>query len=186
MRGAQKSTSTLPGDPPKGAEIERMIRVDQAGEFGAVQIYRGQLAVLGETKSAAVIEEMLLVERGHLAAFNRIMTERGVRPTALGPLWRAGGFLLGAATALLGERHAMACTVAVEEVIDGHYRRQAARLEGAGEAALKQTVEDFGAEEAAHLETARHHEAEAAPGYRPLSAAIRRGTRLAIWLSERI
>ena len=109
----------LPGDLAPEALIERMIRVDHAGEFGAARIYQGQLAVLGRSKSAATIRRMAEQEQRHLAAFDALVVERRVRPTALSPLWHAAGFALGAASAALGERAAMACTVAVEEV----YRR---------------------------------------------------------------
>ena len=179
------SASSLPGDLSPEAEIDRMLRVDQAGEFGAVQIYRGQLAVLRGTKSQAAIEDMAAAERDHLERFDKMLVERGVRPTALTPLWRAAGFMLGAGSALISERHAMACTVAVEEVIDAHYKRQAARL-GPDEGDLKDTIDDFRRDEAAHRDAALAQEAERAPGYRPFTRAIKAGTRLAIFLSERI
>src|SRR5437762_14336536 len=107
-----------------------MIRVDHAGEYGAVQIYAGQLAVLGTRVSAAsaAIAHMAEQEQRHLTAFDKLVNERRVRPTLLSPLWRASGFALGAATALLGEKAAMACTAAVEEVIDEHYASQLERL----------------------------------------------------------
>jgi ubiquinone biosynthesis monooxygenase Coq7 len=162
-----------------------MIRVDQAGEFGAIRIYEGQLAVLGNTPSREIVEEMAANEAEHLAVFNEMMVERGVRPTVLTPVWRAAGFLLGAGSALMSERHAMLCTVAVEAEIDRHYQRQADRL-GADEAALKETILAFRDDEVRHRETALEHEAEQALGARPLEGAIRAGARLAIWLSERI
>ena len=114
-----------------------------------------------------------------------LLVERRVRPTALAPVWHVAGYALGAASALLGERAAMACTVAVEEVIEQHYAGQAQKL-GEDEAELRQTIEDFGADEAQHRATGLAHGAEQAPGYEALSAAVKRGTRLAIWLSERI
>ncbi len=176
---------TLPGDAKPEARIGAMLRVDQAGEFGATRIYAGQLAVLGEGRSREVVEEMAALEAEHLERFNRILVARGVRPTALTPLWRAAGFLLGAGTALLSERHAMLCTAAVETEIERHYGRQAERL-GDDEASLKETIEAFRADEVQHRETALRHEAERALGHRPLGRAIRAGTRLAIWLSERV
>jgi ubiquinone biosynthesis monooxygenase Coq7 len=175
----------LPGDPGPEALVERMIRVDQAGEFGAVRIYEGQLAVLAGTDAGRVIEEMAAQEREHLEAFDRMIAERRVRPTALSPLWHVAGFALGAATALMGPRAAMACTVAVEEVIGEHYADQAEKL-GEDEADLRETILEFRDDELAHLETAVEHEARAAPGYEPLTAAIRTGSRLAIWLSTRL
>ena len=175
----------LPGDPAQDELIARMIRVDHAGEYGAKCIYDGQLAVLGQSGAAPVIREMAEAEQAHLDAFDALLVERRVRPTALAPVWHVAGFALGAASALLGERAAMACTVAVEEVIEEHYAGQAEQL-GDDEAALRRTLEKFGAEEAGHRETGLEHGAEQAPGYEALSAAVKRGTRLAIWLSERI
>lgn len=167
-------------------DVESMIRVDHAGEYGAVRIYQGQLAVLDarkNTKAAAVIRKMAEQEQRHLQTFDRLINERHVRPTALEPLWRVAGFALGAATALMGEKAAMACTAAVEEVIDAHYARQLERLD---DKELKATVEDFRADEIAHREEALAHGAEDAPGYRVLSEAIKAGCRIAIKLSERI
>lgn len=176
---------SLPGEPSGAALVERMIRVDQAGEFGAMQIYRGQLAVLAGTASEAPVREMAEQEREHLDTFDRLIAERRVRPTALTPIWRVAGFALGAGTALLGERAAMACTVAVEEVIESHYNKQAAQL-GDKEPELRATIERFRDDEAHHRDVGLEHGAEQTPGYRLLSGGIRTGTRMAIWLSERI
>ena len=183
---AKRMRRPLPGDPTGEALVQRMIRVDQAGEYGARRIYEGQLAVLGEDHpKAAVIREMYEQERRHLETFDRLVLERRVRPTALQPLWHVAGFTLGAATALMGERAAMACTVAVEEVIDEHYAGQSEAL-GAEEPALKATIEEFRADEQEHRATGLEHGAEEAPGYPLLSAGIKAGSRLAIWLSQRL
>jgi len=178
----------IPGDPHGPALIDRILRVDHAGEFGATRIYAGQLAVLGKRQPAAAqIRHMAAQEQRHLETFEKLMAERRARPTALSPLWDIAGFGLGAATAMLGERAAMACTVAVEEAIDEHYAGQARTLEGLpDEAALRAVVEEFRAEELEHRDIALAHGAEQAPGYEILSAAIKAGSRLAIWLSERI
>jgi ubiquinone biosynthesis monooxygenase Coq7 len=164
-----------------------MIRVDHAGEYGAVRIYEGQLAVLGsrDTASAQAIRHMADQEQRHLKRFDALINERRVRPTALEPVWRIAGFALGAATALLGEKAAMACTAAVEEVIDEHYTSQIERL-GDTDQVLKDTVEEFRADELAHRDVALAHGAEEAPGYKVLSESIKAGVRLAIKLSERI
>jgi ubiquinone biosynthesis monooxygenase Coq7 len=162
-----------------------MLRVDHAGEYGAKRIYEGQLAVLGRSRSAAAIRRMAEQEKRHLAVFDRLVAERHVRPTLLSPLWHAAGFALGAATALLGERAAMACTVAVEEVIDAHYTRQVEML-GTSEPELRATIEEFREDELDHRAVALAHGAEEMLGYDLLSAAIKTGSRLAIWLSERI
>ena len=172
----------LPGDPDKDTLIEQIIRVDQAGEYGAKRIYQGQLAVLGDN---AAIKQMLAQEETHLAAFNKIMTERKVRPTALEPIWHMAGFALGAATALLGKEAAMACTVAVEEVIGEHYAEQSAAL-GDDETELRATIDAFRDDEMHHKETSLREGAETAPAYVPLTQAIKAGTRLAIWLSKRV
>ena len=175
----------LPGDPDPRELVARMIRVDHAGEYGAARIYDGQLAVLGDRPVGAAIRRMADQERRHLETFDRLIVERRVRPTALSPVWHAAGFALGAASALLGERAAMACTVAVEDVIQRHYADQAARL-GDDEAALRETIEEFRADEIEHHDTGLAHDAERAPGYRLLSAAVKAGSRLAIWLSTRV
>ncbi len=130
----------LPGDPTPAEAIARVIRVDQAGEYGARRIYEGQLAVLPPGPARTAVEHMAAQERRHLQVFDKMMVDRRVRPTALGPLWHVAGYALGAATALLGGKAAMACTVAVEEVIDRHYARQAAALPES-EDELKTTIE---------------------------------------------
>jgi len=175
----------LPGDLSRDELVARMIRVDQAGELGAKRIYEGQLAILGRSAQAGVIREMAAAEQKHLDTFDKMIAERRVRPTALSPVWHVAGFALGAATGLMGERAAMACTVAVEEVIEEHYAGQVSQL-GDDEAELRETLREFGAEEAHHREIGIEHGAEDTPGYEVLRATIKRGTRLAIWLSERI
>jgi len=170
------------GDPTPEQKLARMIRVDQAGEFGAVRIYQGQRAVLG---NSPVLKHMEEQERQHLERFNKLMTAHRVRPTILTPLWHLAGFALGAGTALLGEKAAMACTVAVEEVIEQHYAKQEAEMPD-DQSELKETVAQFRADEVAHREEARKRGAEQAPLYPLLHGAVTAGTRLAIWLSERI
>ena len=175
----------LPGDPPPPDEVARMIRVDQAGEYGAVRIYAGQQAILGRRAVGPVIREMAEQEARHLDRFNDLVNRRGVRPTALSPVWHVLGYALGFGTALMGERAAMACTAAVEEVIDEHYARQSARL-GKDEGPLKDLIEESRAEEIEHRDIALAHDAEKAPGYPVLSATFKTGSRVAIWLSERL
>jgi 3-demethoxyubiquinol 3-hydroxylase len=175
----------LPGDPAPTAEIARMLRVDHAGEYGATRIYEGQLDVLGRRRAAGAVRQIAEAEKRHLAAFETLLRERRVRPTLLHPLWSIAGYALGAATALLGERAAMACTVAVEEVIDEHYRDQAERLADE-DPALKETILAFRDDEIAHRDTALAMEAEDTPAYDLLSAAIKTGSRVAIWLSTRL
>ena len=183
---SRKPRPAPPGVPAE-PDLEAMIRVDHAGEYGAVRIYEGQLAVLrhrrGARSSVAAIRKMAAQEDHHLKTFDRLINERHVRPTALEPVWRVAGFALGAATALMGEKAAMACTAAVEEVIDDHYGRQLERLD---DEELKAIVAQFRAEEVEHRNEALARGAEQAPGYAFLSAAIKSGCRLAIEISERI
>jgi len=175
----------LPGDPPPRRTVERTIRVDHAGEYGAVRIYAGQLAVLGRGEHGPVLRHMLAQEQQHLAAFEDLIAARRVRPTALLPLWHVAGFALGAVTAALGARAAMACTVAVEEAIDTHYAAQMEQLEP-DEAALHGSLAEFRAQELEHRDAALARGAEQAPGYRLLAGVIKAGCRVAIALSERL
>ena len=176
---------TLPGDRSPAELVARIIRVDHAGEYGAARIYAGQLAVLGRSRKAGVLRHMQAQEQHHLDAFSALMRERHVRPTALLPLWHLAGFVLGAATAALGERAAMACTVAVEEAIDAHYAAQSRALRDE-ESDLRATIEKFRAEEGEHRAIGIAHGAERAPVYGMLSALIKSGCRLAIRASERV
>ena len=185
MTGNFGRPGRMPGDGDAGELVERIVRVDHAGEYGAVRIYEGQLRILGRRPDAAVIREMAEKEREHLATFEQMLPERRVRPTLLQPLWHVAGFALGAASALLGRRAAMACTVAVEEVIDAHYAKQAEAL-GEDEPELKAICQRYRDDELEHRDTALAHGAEKALAYRPLSAVVRAGSRAAIWLSERI
>ncbi len=181
-----RARARLPGDPRPETSIARMIRVDQAGEYGARRIYEGQLAVLGPRHpETPTIRKMYEQELRHLETFDALMSERRVRPTALQPLWHLTGFALGATTAMMGARAAMACTVAVEEVIDEHYAKQAEAL-GDEEADLRTTIEEFRADEQEHRDVGLAHGAEQTPGYALLTAGVKAGSRLAIWLSKRL
>jgi 3-demethoxyubiquinol 3-hydroxylase len=175
----------LPGDPTPDSETARMIRVDHAGEYGATRIYAGQLAVLGKGDKGDLLRHMQDQERVHLATFNDLIAARRVRPTALLPLWHLAGFALGAATAAMGTRAAMACTVAVEEAIDEHYSAQLDALDGR-EPELAETIARFRAEELEHRDIGLENEAERTPGYRLLTAAIKAGCKVAIRISERV
>jgi 3-demethoxyubiquinol 3-hydroxylase len=163
-----------------------MLRVDQAGEYGATRIYAGQLAVLRKNSPAAkLVARMSGQEERHLSRFNALMSERGVRPTALQPVWHVAGFALGAVTALISEEAAMACTEAVETEIDEHYGRQLQEL-GPQDPELATDIEEFRADELEHRDVAREAGAARAPAYPVLTAAIRGACRLAIGLSKRI
>lgn len=175
---------SLPGGLSKEERMARILRVDHAGEYGAKRIYAGQLAVLGKSPSGDVIRHMAEQEERHLQTFDDLLNERQVRPTILHPVWHVAGFALGAATAMMGEKAAMACTEAVEEVIDEHYAQQAEEL-GEAEPELRATIEEFRAEELEHRDIARDHDAADAPAYELLTAGVKAGSRLAIWLSTR-
>jgi 3-demethoxyubiquinol 3-hydroxylase len=173
-----------PGD--RRPDTAAMLRVDHAGEYGATRIYAGQLAVLGNGQPVArQIAHMASQEARHLDRFDRMMAERGVRPTLLQPFWHGAGYALGAVTALIGPQAAMACTAAVEDEIDAHYGAQRREL-GDADPELAAAVAQFQAEEVEHRDLALAHGAEDAPGYPFLYAAIRAGCRAAIFLSKRI
>ncbi len=174
---------------PRANRLAEMLRVDHAGEHGAVEIYRGQRAIFGvlpgKTALAETLRAMEEGEAEHLATFNRMLAERRVRPTILSPFWSVAGFGLGAVTALMGEKAAMACTAAVEEVIEEHYAKQAEALDMA-DPPLAITVRAFREDELQHKRTAEDHGAREAPGYGALKAVIQAGCRAAIRLSEKI
>jgi 3-demethoxyubiquinol 3-hydroxylase len=164
----------------------RMLRVDQAGEYGASRIYAGQLAVMGDrAPHSGEIAAMAAQEEGHRTKFDALIAARGVRPTALQPVWSVAGFALGAATALIGPEAAMACTAAIETEIDRHYTAQLDEL-GDDDPELATLIAEFRDDEREHLDAALAAGAERAPGYPVLSGAIRLGCRIAIRLSERI
>lgn len=163
-----------------------MVRVDQAGEYGATRIYAGQLAVMGDRSPAArQIAGMAAQEEAHRAFFDRMIAERGVRPTLFQPFWNVAGFALGAVTAAIGPEAAMACTAAVETEIDRHYARQLREL-GEADPELSEAVARFREEELEHRDTALASGAERAPAYPLMSAAIRLGCRAAIAVAKRI
>ena len=168
------------------SKTSRMLRVDQAGEYGATRIYAGQLAVMGDrAPHAAEIVAMATQEAEHRARFDALIAKRGVRPTALQPLWNVAGYALGAATALIGPEAAMACTAAIETEIERHYTAQLDEL-GDEDPELSATIAEFRDDEREHHATALAAGAERAPGYPLLSGAIRFGCRIAIRLSERV
>lgn len=163
-----------------------MIRVDQAGEYGAVRIYAGQMAVMGDrAPHSAEVAAMAAQEADHRKRFDALMAQRGVRPTALQPVWSVAGFALGAATALIGPEAAMACTAAIETEIDRHYTEQLDEL-GEDDPELAAMVREFRDDEREHRDAALAAGAERAPAYPVLFHAIRFGCRAAIALSKRI
>ena len=167
------------------SRIDRFLRVDHAGELGANRIYQGQLAVLKNHPVAPEIEHMKEQEQHHLDTFENLINEYQTRPSVLTPLWNGAGFMLGAVTAAMGPKAAMACTIAVEEVIGEHYREQAETLDDS-EAELRATLRQFRDEELEHRDTAIDHDGEDAVGYPVLRQIISTGCRTAIKLAEKI
>lgn len=189
------------------AFLDRLIRVDQAGELGANYIYAGQYFVLAHRYPhlQPVLKHMWEQEIHHHSTFNQLQTARRVRPLLLTPAWKAGAVALGVATASLSKEAAMACTVAVETVIGGHYNEQlrvlmnqfgtqAVDAEGKEVEApvapelkeLQHTVKTFRDDELEHLDTAIEHDAEKAVPYRLLTEVIKGTCRAAIWTAERV
>ncbi|MFL5296929.1 MAG: demethoxyubiquinone hydroxylase family protein [Phenylobacterium sp.] len=185
----EKPIPPRPGQGALAARMAEILRVDHAGELGAVSIYRGQQAVLGQApgheRIAGQLAEMEAQEEVHLARFDTLITERRVRPTAMAPLWRLAGFALGAGTALMGDKAAHACTEAVETVIEEHYAAQIAEV-ASREPELAAELARFRDEELAHRDTAVEEGAREAAGYAVLAAVIRTGCRAAIKISEKI
>ena len=189
MSGSSKPVPPRPGRGALGARLSEILRVDHAGELAAVHIYRGQQAVFSggaaTGPAAALMAEMGAQEADHLKAFEGLLAEHGVRPSLLSPLWRTAGFALGAATALIGEKAAHACTEAVETVIEAHYAGQIAEI-GAREPELARTLAKYRDDELAHRDQAVAEGAHEAPGYALLSAAIRLGCQAAIKVAEKV
>ncbi len=183
---SQTKGKNIPSPLTKEAQLDRIIRVDHAGEYGAVRIYEGQLAVFGDNHPMSdTIKHMKQQEDVHLMRFNQLIHHYNARPTVITPLWHVAGFALGAATALLGTKAAMACTQAVEEVIDQHYAEQIESLDES-EAELAQTLEEFRQEEIEHKQIAIDNGALQAPAHGLLYGAIKLGVKAVIKVAERI
>ena len=166
--------------------LEEIIRVDHAGEYGATRIYDGQIAVFGKnSKIGKTIQHMADQEQEHIQKFEELIVKNRVRPTALIPIWNVAGYALGVSTALLGEKAAMACTVAVETVIGNHYGEQLSLLED-DQKELKKTIKKFKADELEHHDIGIAHDAEKTPGYKVLSKVIELGCKTAIEISKKI
>ena len=176
-------TSKIKTDP---SILEEIIRVDHAGEYGATRIYDGQIAVFGKnSKIGKTIQHMADQEQEHIQKFEKLIVKNRVRPTALMPVWNVAGYALGVSTALLGEKAAMACTVAVETVIGNHYGEQLSLLED-DQKELKKTIKRFKADELEHHDIGIAHDAEKTPGYKVLSKVIELGCKTAIEISKKI
>ena len=183
----KKKKSTLKNKNSTDKNIlDEIIRVDHAGEYGATRIYDGQIAIFGKnSKIGKTIQHMADQEQEHIEKFNELIIEKRVRPTALLPLWNVAGFALGAGTALMGEKAAMACTVAVEKVIGEHYREQQELLED-DEEELRKTIAKFEKDELEHHDIGIDHDAENAPGYNIMKTVIEFGCKTAIAISKKV
>jgi len=165
--------------------LEEIIRVDHAGEYGATRIYEGQIAIFGKnTKIGKTIQHMADQEQEHIDKFKELIIKERVRPTALLPLWNIAGYALGAGTAIMGEKAAMACTVAVEKVIGEHYEEQTKLLKN-DQKKLKTTIKKFAADELEHHDIGIAHDAESTPGYKFLTKIIEVGCKTAIAVSKK-
>ena len=165
--------------------IDTILRVDHAGETAAAKIYDGQLAVLKNTPVGPTIQHMKNQEQEHLDTFNQLLLDNDTRPTVLLQLWNVIGFGLGVASAVMGKKAAMACTIAVEEVIGEHYDKQAQTL-NENHKDLKSTLIKFRDDELDHLETGVEHDGENATGYKIMKVIVQLGCRTAIKISEKI
>ena len=169
--------------------LEEIIRVDHAGERGAIKIYEGQLLALKTIKQdddlRDQIEEMKKQEKEHLEYFEKEIQKRKIKPTYLLPLWDVMGVALGFGTALLGKKAAMLCTASVEEVIEDHYQNQLKKL-GNDEMDLKAKIEKFKGEEVDHKNIAYEAGASNKGIYSVMDKVIRTGSRIAITISEKI
>ena len=166
--------------------LEEIIRVDHAGEYGATRIYEGQIAIFGkDSKIGKTIQHMADQEKEHIEKFEELIVSERVRPTALLPLWNIAGYALGAGTAIMGEKAAMACTVAVEKVIGEHYEEQIKLLQE-DQNKLKSTIKKFAADELEHHDIGIAHDAESTPGYKVLTKIIEIGCKTAIAVSKKI
>ncbi len=174
-----------PGDLTARQLIDQIIRVDHAGEYGAKRIYQGQMAVLKNKPAYKIVKHMAEQEEAHLQYFSEEIGKRKVRPTAMMPIWHVGAYAMGALTAMLGEKAAMACTVAVEEVIDEHYQEQLQKLQD-DELELKNKIKKFRDEELEHRDIGLNNNAEQAHGYPLLRGIVRGATKFAITVSKRV
>lgn len=172
-----------PCKPLSYSTLERILRVNQAGEYGAFRIYAGQIAILQCKPYSEVIKMMMNVEIIHLNTCNRLLKQYRVRPTMLQPLWHVLGFILGVGTALLGGTSAIACTISVEEVIEEHYTQQSHMLKTI-DPELQTIILELRADEVEHCVLAYSLLRNFSPIFSDL--LIKTSTKLAIWLSERI
>ena len=169
--------------------LEEIIRVDHAGERGAIKIYEGQLLALNTFKKneklKKLIEEMKEHEKEHFEYFDKEIRKRKIKPTIFLPVWDLLGVTLGFGTTMLGEKAAMLCTASVEEVIDGHYKDQTYKL-GKDEEELKKKIMKFRQDELDHKDIAYDNGATKKGLFGVLDKVIKTSSRIAITISEKI
>ena len=183
---AKEKPAWLPGDGAPARFLDRLMRVDCAGEYGATRIYGAQIDILGDGSRGKELRHMAAQEDVHYEYFSKNLPERGARPSLLSPFWRISGRALGLGSGLLGNRAAMACSVAVEDEIDAHYMKQIKRLRKQGdENALLRKIERFREEELEHKQIGLDCEAEAAIAYPLLRGAISLGAKICVKLAEK-
>jgi ubiquinone biosynthesis monooxygenase Coq7 len=189
MRQSHKHATPSAATPPMvrtPADLDRFLRVNHAGERAAQTIYKGQLAILRNHEQAAEIQHMMEQEQEHLDTFDTLLNDYRVRPSLFDPVWGIAGFILGATTAAMGPKAAMACTIAVEEVIGEHYAAQVDHLKAQNrEPELTKTLERFRDEELEHRDIAIEHDGREATGYPLLRSVIQTGCRAAIKIAEK-
>ncbi len=176
----------LPGDKAHKNDVNNLLRVNHAGEYGAVRIYQGQLAANKNPKAKPILKHMLEQEQDHLMKFNKLLNQHKTRPSALTPLWHVGGWLMGYITATISSNTAMACTEAVENTIDKHYEKQIKQLKNSPHKNLKNLLKQCQLEELEHRDTAIEHGAHQAVAYKTLTSAITNISKLSIWVAKRI
>ncbi|XP_017850260.1 5-demethoxyubiquinone hydroxylase, mitochondrial isoform X1 [Drosophila busckii] len=186
--GGQAEQKQQPLTPRASALTDEIIRVDHAGELGADRIYAGQMAILGNGPMGKTIEHMWEQEKCHRKQFETLIQQHRVRPTVMTPIWNVAGFVLGAGTALMGEKAAMACTVAVETVIVEHYNDQLRQIMDSPnpDKELLATITKFRDEEQEHHDTGIDCGAEQAPFYKAMTEVIKFGCKTAIAISKKI
>lgn len=173
----------LPGD--KAINIDQIIRVNHAGEYGAKRIYQGQIAANSDYSIIQELVDMANQEQRHLEFFEQELVKRHVRPTILLPIWHVIGYGLGYITAKIGKKSAMACTIAIEETIEKHYLSQINQLNHVtSESVLKQKIAEFREEEMEHKDTACEHGGRSLPGFKMFDFLIKTGSKIAIKISK--
>ena len=166
-------------------KIEEIIRVDLAGEKGAIGIYKGQLAIIKNKSLSKEVNEMLKKEEEHFKKFSELLIKYRVRPTILDPIWEKGAFALGLLSAALGKKATMACTEAVEEVIINHYNNQAKFLKGKDNY-LEKVTRKFADDEKEHMHQAKNHDTGDDVFHKAFKLGVKSLSKLAIKLSEKI